>query len=205
MHGERIMTDEFLTVRNETESEVKVKGSRFIALLFPLSSSADFEQRMARERKKTYNATHHCYAYRLGLEDPGRFSDDGEPSGTAGKPIQLALISRNVTNAGIIVTRYFGGTKLGTGGLMRAYRDAADAVLSAAPLIVEWVTDRLRLQMGYPDVSIAMQLIDSERGKMVESDYSDLVRLTVDIRRSRAEFVRHELIDRSGGRIHILP
>ena len=101
--------------------ELKVKGSRFIADIFPIDSKKEIDEYLASVRKEFYDATHHCYAFRLGINGENiRAADDGEPAGTAGKPILLALSSKELTNALLVVTRYYGGMNLGTGGLSRA-------------------------------------------------------------------------------------
>ena len=114
------------------EGLYKEKGSKFIATAFTVMSEDEVKSALAEVKKKYYDARHHCYAYMIGPDKACfRSSDDGEPSGTAGKPILNQILSKDVTNVCVIVVRYFGGTLLGTGGLIVAYREASKAALDA--------------------------------------------------------------------------
>jgi uncharacterized YigZ family protein len=122
------MSDTYRTLKEGASATLKVDGSRFLAEAVPVASRDEAEERIAAVRKREHRATHHCTAYRLGPEgDDFRYDDDGEPSGTAGQPILRRIHARDLTNTLVVVTRYFGGTELGTGGLMQAYGDAAEA------------------------------------------------------------------------------
>ena len=130
------MEDTYLTLREGAEAQIKVKGSRFLAEAVPVADEAVAEAALATIRKREYNATHHCTAYRIGpAADLFRFNDDGEPSGTAGQPILRQIEGRELTNTLVVVTRYYGGTKLGTGGLIRAYGEAASLALFGLGLV----------------------------------------------------------------------
>ena len=116
------IVDSYLTLKSPSEHEIKIKASRFIALGFPVPDESSAMTILESVRKKEFAATHHCYAYVVGLDkEQFKYSDDGEPSGTAGRPIYQTIMGRNLKNVIVIVVRYFGGTKLGTGGLARAY------------------------------------------------------------------------------------
>lgn len=127
----------YLTPGKEASSEFREKGSRFIGLLSTAGTPDDAMRFLEGLRKSYHNATHHCWAYRTGWGKTlqARSSDDGEPSGTAGAPILASLEKRGVSDACLVVVRYFGGTKLGTGGLRRAYRTSARLTLDAVPLV----------------------------------------------------------------------
>ncbi len=128
-----MIPDEFFTIDEEVESEFREKASRFLAIAFPATSRQEAEDRLLEIRKKYHDATHHCFAYRIFEDDLiERSSDDGEPSGTAGKPILRAIEKFKYYELCVVVVRWFGGTKLGTGGLVRAYGRAADVVLQSA-------------------------------------------------------------------------
>jgi uncharacterized YigZ family protein len=130
--------------------ELKERSSRFIADLMPVSSKDEIDAHLGAIRKEFYDATHHCYAYRLGpAGEPMRAADDGEPAGTAGKPILQILTAAGLTNILCIVTRYFGGTKLGTGGLVRAYSDAAAAAVALAARKEVVLTDSFTMECSY--------------------------------------------------------
>ena len=121
-----LVEDSYLEVVGSSQGLYKDKGSKFIAYVFQVKDEEDVKARMAEIRKKEYAARHHCYAYILNPDKSiQRDSDDGEPSNTAGKPILGQLLSHNLTNTLIVVGRYFGGVKLGVGGLINAYRSAA--------------------------------------------------------------------------------
>ncbi|MCP4685670.1 MAG: YigZ family protein, partial [bacterium] len=128
------MDDSYLTIKRESKIDTKVKGSRFIGETFKVANVAEALEKLDEVRKREYNATHHCYAYITGLgrEQVFKYSDDGEPSGTAGRPIYDIIAGADVTSILCVVTRYFGGTKLGTGGLVRAYGETAREALKAS-------------------------------------------------------------------------
>ncbi|TXC76161.1 IMPACT family protein [Luteibaculum oceani] len=130
------------TIKSAHEILFKEKGSKFYGLVFPMESEEELKQHIEEQRKKYPSAGHHCYGYRINpLEIYERANDDGEPSGTAGNPILGQLQSKEVINSGIIVTRIFGGTKLGTGGLISAYRTSAQIALETADIIVSELTE----------------------------------------------------------------
>lgn len=195
--------DEFRTIDAESRADVKIKASRFCASAFPVTSAAEFEKRLAAERKTTFDATHHCYAFSVG-HPPAivqRCNDDGEPSGTAGKPILLAILAHELTNVGVIVTRYFGGTKLGTGGLARAYREAADAALATATVRIEVLRDPLTLRFRYDELSAVMRTAEATDSVIARTDYADTVTMDVLVRRSLVETVRRQFIDATRGKV----
>ncbi len=197
--------DSYLTIKNSAETEMKIKGSKFIGRVFSCESEVEAISILENIRKKYYDATHHCFAYRVGLGNDliFRYSDDGEPSGTAGRPIYDRLEGKNLTNLILIVTRYFGGTKLGTGGLTHAYSDAAQQVLEEAGVVENFITEQIPMVLQFADYSPVKRVIFQIGGKIVESDFSDIVKLTVEIRLSLAQKLKSGLIDLTSGRIEI--
>jgi uncharacterized YigZ family protein len=141
----------YLSPAAPASSEFKEKGSTFLGKLAPASCAPEAMAHVESLRKRYHDATHHCWAYRTGWGETleGRFSDAGEPSRTAGPPILAALEGRRVSDACLVVVRYFGGVKLGTGGLARAYRAAANLALDAAALEVRTLCDHLELTLPY--------------------------------------------------------
>ncbi|MDZ7795955.1 MAG: YigZ family protein [Candidatus Marinimicrobia bacterium] len=127
----------FRTISRTSESKINIKGSKFLGFAYPLENEEEVNTILASLRKKYYDATHHCYAWQVGYGKDMRFRyhDDGEPSGTAGKPIYMAVTHRELTNILVVSVRYFGGTKLGTGGLARAYGQSASLALDKAKTI----------------------------------------------------------------------
>lgn len=196
----------FLTIQNPTTAELKVKGSRFIGLAFPVDSRHQCEEILQEQRRRYHDATHVCFAYRLGQGDQAefRYSDAGEPAGTAGQPILAAIEGRNLTNVLVVVVRYFGGTKLGIGGLIRAYGDTAAACLDAARTVRRERFGALRLQFHYDLINTVMRLVTAKKGKIVAQDYSDRVEMTVAVPILEMEKLASELKDASSGQIDVV-
>jgi uncharacterized YigZ family protein len=151
-----------------------------------------FVERISRKR---FDATHNCFAYRVGLSDEAisRFSDAGEPSGTAGRPILEAITGRGLTDTVVVVTRYYGGTKLGTGGLARAYRDCALAALEKAGSVKRYLTVDFRCQFPYPLTREVEGLIRKHGGQVLEGEYGETVEMSVRIRKSLAQQFQEEM------------
>lgn len=176
------MLDKYITIQDEAQTEIIEKKSRFITTVFPIISQEDAEAHLAQIRKQYWDASHNCYAYQLGEKDEiQRFSDDGEPQGTAGKPILDVLKGEAIKNTLIIVTRYFGGTLLGTGGLVRAYgRAAKEGVLEAG--LIQKVRVRLyALQMTYTLSGKVQYLLNEKKYTIRETSYTDVVTFTVEV------------------------
>ncbi|MGL5890690.1 MAG: IMPACT family protein, partial [Bacteroidia bacterium] len=138
----------------------KDRGSRFLAFAYPVTTEDEIKVHLERLRKEHFGANHHCYAWRLGA-DKQRFraNDDGEPSGTAGRPILGQLQSFDLTNVAVIVVRYFGGTLLGAGGLVQAYKQSAAEALKAAHIIEQHITEVYSLQFNYDAMNAVMKLL----------------------------------------------
>lgn len=154
------MTDIYLTIKSPSEGSYKEKGSKFLAFAFPVRTDRQISQCLADLRKEYHDARHHCYAWRLGAEkELYRANDDGEPSGSAGKPIYGQIQSRDLSDVLVVVVRYFGGTLLGVGGLIRAYRAASSEALDGSLIIERRVYDRMSLKFGYDQMNSVMKLI----------------------------------------------
>lgn len=154
------MTDSYLTVENKVETLYKEKGSKFFSFVFPVKDLTEVKSILDELKKKYYDATHHCYAYILGFEkEVFRMNDDGEPSSTAGKPIYGQLQSKNLTNVLLVVVRYFGGTKLGVSGLIKAYKTAAAECLSAAMIVEKKVRLSYKVMFPYEKMNAVMSLL----------------------------------------------
>lgn len=182
--------------------ELKVKGSRFIAEIAPIQTKNGVEHCLAGIRKEFHDATHHCFAYRLGADAMlVRAADDGEPSGTAGKPILLVLTARKLTNVVLVVTRYFGGTKLGTGGLARSYAEAAQQAVSMSNVVRIYRTAGMTLEVHYEDVPPMERLVHAFGGLIEESTYLESVTLRVAIRQSKAQEFQRAVMETFQGRV----
>lgn len=197
--------DFYYTVESHVRApDFKVKGSRFIADLIPLATKAEVDHALVEIRKEFHDASHHSFAYRLGPEALLlRAADDGEPTGTAGKPILLVLTSRKLTNVLLVVTRFFGGTKLGTGGLARAYAEAAQQAVSMSKVIKVYMTKTVSLEVHYEDLPAMERLIHFFEGQIQESNYLSSVSLTVAIREFKLEPFLAAVMDTFHGRVRM--
>jgi uncharacterized YigZ family protein len=150
----------YYTIDQESVAEFSDRGSRFIAYAFPLNSLESFKVLLQKLKKEHPKAVHHCFAYRLGLDGSQfRVSDDGEPSGSAGRPILGQIDSRELTDVAIIVVRYFGGTLLGVPGLICAYKTAAALALQVVPVLQKQIEDIYELEFDYTRINEVMTII----------------------------------------------
>ncbi|MDB5251119.1 MAG: thymidylate synthase [Flaviaesturariibacter sp.] len=148
------------TIEKEAVAEYKDRGSRFLAYAFPIQAVDDFKKRMKALKEEHGKAAHHCFAYRIGTDgNLFRAGDDGEPAGSAGKPILGQLDSKGVTNAAVIVVRYFGGTLLGVPGLINAYKTATSLALQLTPITEKPVLGRFELQFDYTQMNDVMMVV----------------------------------------------
>lgn len=197
------MPDTFLTISGEICHEVeKIKGSRFIGDASPVFTSHEAEARIAEIRTREPSATHHCWAYRID-DNVFRWSDDGEPTGTAGAPILRQIDGRKLRRVLVVVTRYYGGTKLGTGGLIRAYGDAASEVLDQAEIVEKIEQTRINLRFAYDDTAAAMQVLHRFNAQVTDQEYAEDTRLVVNVRKRDAEALKSAFIDGLAGRAEV--
>ena len=193
--------DTYVSIAGPARAETKVQGSRFIAEAFPVATEEQTERAIDSVRKREYNATHHCTAFRLGPDgELWRYNDDGEPAGTAGPPILRQIDARGLTNILVVVTRYFGGTKLGTGGLIRAYGEAASAVFDKSIFREHVINVIAHVSFAYEDTSPAMHTLSRFAAEILESRYSDRTELVVALRRSTVGDFEEAFRDALGGR-----
>lgn len=180
--------DTFHTLESPSETSLRERSSRFLAFAYPVSDEEGIVRRIDVLRRKYYDATHHCYAWRLGPRgERYRANDDGEPSGTAGRPILAQLLAREVTDALVVVVRYFGGTKLGTSGLIAAYREAASAALDAARIVERTVDVHLRVDFPYEAMNEVMRIVKDEQPRIEDQRFDNRCTLRLAIRSSRSE------------------
>ncbi len=177
--------DQYQTLAEESIGEFRDRGSKFVAYAYPAYNEAELSHSLEVVRKLHPKARHHCYAYRLGLDQQKyRANDDGEPSGTAGRPILGQIDSFGLTNVIIIVIRYFGGTKLGTSGLINAYKTAAAEALSVANIIQKTVEDIYEIQFDYALMSQVMNTVKKLELEIVEQQFGNSASLQVAIPQS---------------------
>ena len=185
-----MITDTYQTIKEYSEGLYKEKGSKFIAHAHPVESEEDVKTLLDHYKKTFFDARHVCYAYRLGADGAQyRQNDDGEPSGTAGKPIYGQLLSFEVSNVLVVVIRYFGGVKLGVSGLIRAYKQAAFVALSRAQITGCMVTALYRLTFEYPLMNDVMRLIKEENPEIKNQVFELNCTIDIAIRLSEEEKV----------------
>ncbi|GGF30119.1 IMPACT family protein [Echinicola rosea] len=177
------MEDTFLTLKSDSEGLYKEKGSKFLAFAYPVQDEDEIKERLEALKKKYYDARHHCYAYMLGRDQSQfRANDDGEPNHSAGDPILGQIRSHELSNVLIVVVRYFGGTKLGVGGLITAYKTAAAEAISANEIITAVVTKKIRFRFDYLDMNDVMRLIKDYDLQIIKQDFDNTCSMTLSIR-----------------------
>lgn len=182
------MKKSFKTINERAEAEIVEKKSRFIANVSPISSEEEATNFIAEIKKQHYNARHNCFAYVIGGDIPiVRFSDDGEPNGTAGKPILDVLLGEKIENAIIVVTRYFGGTLLGTGGLVRAYGKSAKEGILAGKIVQMDVYTKVFISVDYSLIGKIQYEVSNNGHIIIDTEYTDLVKFSL--------YVKSELVD----------
>jgi uncharacterized YigZ family protein len=185
-----MFSDTYKTIGIESEGIYKDKGSKFLAFAFPVKNEHEIKEHLSELRKKYYDARHHCYAYALGpSRDAYRINDDGEPSGTAGKPIYGQILSYDITNILIVVVRYFGGVKLGVRGLINAYRAAATDAIENNVIEEKIIREIYELQFEYPQMNDVMRIIKEQNLEQVSQDFQMNCRLTFSVRKTKADVV----------------
>lgn len=184
------MKDSYLTLANHSTGEFRDRGSKFLAYAWPIKTEAEAPSHLESLRKLHPKARHYCYAYRLGLDNNNfRANDDGEPSGTAGKPILGQIDSFGLTQVLVVVVRYFGGTLLGTSGLINAYRSSAQSALQQASIVEKLVEDHYRLTFGYALMPDVMNAIKKLEINVVKQDFGEEAILEITIRQSLRDHV----------------
>ncbi len=192
-----------LTITGFTEEKLKERGSRFIAQCFPITSEDEANNNLDEIRKKYYDATHHCYAYRL-FDGTFKYSDDGEPSGTAGLRILNAIDHFSLTNILVVVIRYFGGTKLGVGPLGKAYYNSAFEVLQKAGKINKTFYNKIFVTVGFSQISFVHHVINIFDVKLKNTDYKDVVTFEILVKINEIDIFKDKLIDELKGGVQII-
>ena len=186
--------DIYKTIKSPSEGTYTEKRSKFLAFAFPVSSVDEVKQFVADYQKKYYDARHVCYAYMLGAERKEfRANDNGEPSGTAGKPILGQINSNELTDILIIVVRYFGGVKLGTSGLIVAYRQAAAEAITSAEIIEKTVDEDVTFFFEYPFMNDVMRIVKEENPQIVAQGFDTDCSMTLRIRKDSMPRLRARL------------
>ena len=180
----------YKTIKGSSKGYYKEKGSKFIALAYPIESEEQFKEVYLAVKKEYHDARHHCFAYRLYPEsETVRSSDDSEPSGTAGKPILNQLYSSELFNLVVIVVRYFGGTKLGVSGLINAYKLATQDAITNAGIKLIHISRNLRLEFKYPLMNDIMRIVKQENLTIVDQDFQLDCMINIEVKKSVFEKV----------------
>lgn len=186
----------YYTIDKTGAAEYKDRGSRFIALAFPMEAKEDYKTQLAAAKAAHPKASHFCFAYRLGLDGNNfRSGDDGEPAGSAGKPILGQIDSKELTNTLIIVVRYFGGSLLGVPGLINAYKTAASLVLQVTPVIQKQVEISYRLQFDYTMMNDIMMIVKQYNCTVIQQEMQLFCSMTIGIPINRVQPILNRLQD----------
>lgn len=186
--------DTYKTIAKPAEGSYSEKRSKFLAYAFPVQNEQEVKQRLAEIQKKHWDARHHCYAYILGPhKDTYRLNDNGEPSGTAGRPIYGQLLSKDLTNTLVIVVRYFGGIKLGVSGLQNAYKVAAKEALDAAVIEERTIQEQYRVVFEYVKMNDVMQILKDPEIQVLDRQSDLRCTYTISVRQRDADRVTNAL------------
>ena len=184
----------YKTLSEPSSGVYKEKGSKFYSYAYPIDSDDDVKTFLQKVKKEYHSARHHCFAYVIGKDRTKfRANDDGEPSGTAGKPILGQINSNNLTNVLIIVVRYFGGTLLGTSGLVRAYRAAAAAAIQNGKIIIRTIKKQVLINFPYPLTNEVMKVLKEGSYKPIKQEFGEFCKIVTEIPEADIEFVSDKL------------
>ncbi len=188
------MSDTFRTIASSSEGSYKEKGSKFLSFAFPVKNVDEINQILAQYRKQYYDARHICYAYMLGnTKNEWRANDDGEPSGTAGRPILGQINSFELTNVLVIVVRYFGGILLGTGGLITAYKEASRDALEQASIVEQTIDEIISIEFDYLLMNEVMRIVKEMSLQILDQSFDNMCAMKLAIRQSDAEKLKSKL------------
>lgn len=186
--------DTYKTIAGVSEGIYREKGSKFLAFAIPVTSENEIKDKLIEIKKEYFDARHHCYAYILGYNKSAyRVNDDGEPSGTAGRPIYGQLLSKDLTNVLVVVIRYFGGVKLGVSGLINAYKEATKIALESAEIIEKTVDETYFVHLHYEQMNKVMQILKNDYVKITNQNYEEGFNIEFVIRKREADRIILEL------------
>lgn len=183
------MKYDYQTIEQPIENVfIKEKGSKFIGFAYPVLSEMEVKNVLAKIQELHPKATHHCYAYRLGLNGENyRINDDGEPSGSAGLPIYNQLLAHDITNVLVISVRYFGGTKLGVGGLVKTYKESAKATLDEAKIVIKELESTIEIKFNFAQQNTIFSLLNKFDGKIINFDAQENCTIIASVKTSQKE------------------
>lgn len=185
-----MLNDTYKSIATPCQGMYKEKGSKFLSFAFPIDNVEEVHTHIARIKKEYFDARHHCYAYVLGCnQEIYRFNDDGEPSGTAGRPIYGQILSKELSHTLVIVVRYFGGTKLGTSGLIQAYKTATFDALEQGLIVEKKRMQKFRIRFSYALMNEVMKIMKDENLTQSNHDFDQICELDFSVRQGDAERV----------------
>ena len=194
--------DSYFTIEKPSFAEFKDRGSRFLAYAYPIVDADDFKGHLAQLKKEHPKAVHHCFAYRIGTDGNNfRVSDDGEPSGSAGRPILGQLDSKGITNVAVIVVRYFGGTLLGVPGLINAYKTATVFALQLVPIVEKSIEVNYNINFNYPQLNDIMMVLKQYNCTVKKQEMGLFCAIDFGIPKNRLDQVLHKLNDLHGAEV----
>jgi len=198
--------ESYKTLKGPGTAQKEFKNSGFLGYASPVKNEAEAKAFVKKVKELHPDANHNVSAYLVKDENSfiQKYDDDGEPAGSSGKPVFRVLELKEINNAAVVVTRYFGGVKLGYGGLSRAYRETAVAAVEAAGIIEVFETLSLKIRFGYPEIQRVKQLVENY-GSISEEGYSDAVEFTVEIKKGLEEEFVEKLVDLTKNRVEIRP
>lgn len=201
------MTFSYFTIKAPVQEVLlKEKGSKFLGYAFPVLSEAELQERLKQIREAHPKATHHCYAFRLGLNGENyRANDDGEPSGSAGLPIYNQLLAHQLTHLLVVVVRYYGGTKLGVSGLVKAYKETAKLTLQQAEIITKELEMEIEIHFPFAQQNTLFSLLNRFQAKVLRFDAAEICTLSAQIRMADLEKILEILSDLPGTTFEVTP
>lgn len=194
--------EKILTITQKESNKVKIKGSKFLGFCYPISSENDASEILNKLKKEYYDATHHCFAYKTTYSDE-KYSDDGEPNGTAGIRILNAINHFELTNIIVVIVRYFGGTKLGVGPLGKAYFDTSFELLKKTQIVELKRHYKIEIIYDYEDGSKIHRIINKYGGKNVGSEFDSSPKLIIDVPYANFDIIHKEIIEITANRSKI--
>lgn len=205
MESAHLQSDEYLTIQKGSEGFFKAKGSKFIAYAFPVFNPVDIKNALAKVQEIHPKARHHCYAWKLGLDENNyRANDDGEPSGSAGRPIYGQIRSKNLTNVIVIVVRYFGGTLLGVPGLIEAYKKSTADALEQAKIVTRQVLQNFTIHFTYAQMNTVMSTVKKLNLSVVSKTFQESCTLQVEMRQTLVAVFSEKFCKMDGVKIEAL-
>ena len=200
------LSSEYSTIAGPEAAQIKIKGSRFIGHVFHVQSLVDCKKYINQQQRKYHDASHVCYAFSVGIGNQAvsKNTDAGEPQSSAGAPIQNVIIGEGLNNILVVVVRYFGGTKLGIGGLIQAYTEITKTVLAKSKRIRKSISTTIRFQISYDDLNKTLRELAKMKSKVLKQDYSGRIVMTVSIPVSALNDLKSKLVDLTSGNIEFL-